>query len=390
MDFRGGAKFFSVLIFVLSAALFIPTLTYAQHYVQTNLVSDQTAEGANPADADLNNAWGLARSPGSPWWVSDNNTGLSTLYDGTGAKQGLRVIIQAPANDPNPAAPTGVVFNGSPTDFLVGGKSAHFIFATEDGTIAAWTGGLMAGIVVNHSPQAVYKGITTADVKGVHYLYVTNFRSGHVEVYDTNFNQVKFSDNEDPASTFTTDSFNDDSIPFGFAPFNIQNVGGSLIVTYAMQDGPRHDDVPGPGLGYVDIYSPAGKLQARLEHGPWLNAPWGVAWAPRDFGEFSNRLLIGQFGNGWIAAYNGFDGRFVGLMKTCGNPASCADQTILTIDGLWAIVFGNSATGVSGDNAGAAGPYNSLFFTAGPDHEMHGLFGTLTPANSELRDGDEE
>jgi uncharacterized protein (TIGR03118 family) len=379
MHFRSRIQFFPVLIL----ALFIPTATFAQHYIQTNLVSDTTG---NPPDGDLINPWGLARSTTSPWWVSDNNTGLSTLYDGTGAKLGLRVVIPAPAGDPNPAAPTGVVFNGSPTDFLVAPqKPALFIFATEDGTIAAWNFDTGAVLKVNHSPEAVYKGITTGDVDGVRFLYVTNFRTGQVEVYNSNFHRVEFADSK----FFSAESFDDDEIPFGYAPFNIQNIGGSLVVTYAKQNGARHDDVPGDGFGYVDVYSTAGKLEKRLEHGPWFNAPWGVVWAPRDFGEFSNRLLVGNFGSGWIAAFNGFDGKFIGFMKTFTDPVHQTGEQILTIDGLWAIAFGNSAIGVSGDQSGSAGPYNSLFFTAGPDHEMHGLFGTLTAVPTE-QDGDEE
>jgi uncharacterized protein (TIGR03118 family) len=360
--------------------LLAPTFTFAQHYIQTNLVSDGGVQGANPAqiDANLKNPWGLTRSGGSPWWVSDNNAGVSTLYNGAGVAQALIVKIPGPVGSPSDfvSAPTGVVNNGSPTDFLfvpaAGGAqtSAHFIFCTEDGTIAAWASGTVATLVVDNSKKptaregAVYKGCTSGDVGGQHFFYLANFRSGHVEVYDTNFNRARFSE----------ERFDDDQIPPGFAPFNVQNIGGSIFVTYAKQDAAKHDDVAGEGLGFVDIYSPAGKLEARLQHGPWLNAPWGVVWAPRDFGEFSNRVLVGNFGSGWIAAYNGFDGKFIGFMK---NP----DDSRTFIDGLWSLTFGNSAS---------AGPYNSLFFTAGPNDEQDGLFGTLTPVPAELADGDEE
>jgi hypothetical protein len=348
----------------LAAALSVPSLTFAQHYTQTNLLTDGAAVNPPPvittADGDLLNPWGIARSSGGPWWVSDNNSGLSTLYDGTGAKQGLRVVIPPPANGSSPAAPTGIVYNGSPTDFLLppaagmhAPVAAHFIFSTEDGTISAWSPASKAGpnaavLMVDNSDGgegAVYKGATTGDV------------------------------NEGDDSPFDASSFKDETIPSGFAPFNVQNIGGSLFVTYAMQDGPRHDDVPGAGLGYVDIYSTSGKLEARLEHGSWLNAPWGVVWAPRDFGEFSNRVLVGNFGSGQIAAYDGFDGKFIGLMKRPSGET-------LAIDGLWAIAFGNSSDG-------GAGPFNTLFFTAGINSERDGLFGTLTPVAAEL-DGDEE
>jgi uncharacterized protein (TIGR03118 family) len=360
--------------------LLAPTLTFAQHYIQTNLVSDGGVQGANPAqiDANLKNPWGLTRSGGSPWWVSDNNAGVSTLYNGAGAPQALIVKIPGPVGSPSDfvSAPTGVVNNGSPTDFLfvpaAGGAqtSAHFIFCTEDGTIAAWASGTVATRVVDNSKKptaregAVYKGCTSGDVGGQHFFYVANFRSGRVEVYDTNFNRARFSE----------ERFDDDQIPPGFAPFNVQNIGGSIFVTYAKQDAAKHDNLAGEGLGFVDIYSPAGKLETRLEHGPWLNAPWGVVWAPRDFGEFSNRVLVGNFGSGWIAAYNGFDGKFIGFMKN-------SDDSRTFIDGLWSLTFGNSAS---------AGPYNSLFFTAGPNAEQDGLFGTLTPVAAELADGDEE
>ena len=383
--------------FVCSAALLvalsIPTLTFAQHYTQTNLVSDQ-AGVALTTDPNLVDAWGMARSTTSPWWIADNGTGVSTLYTGAGTKEALTVTIPAPPTGTPPSAPTGAVFNGNPADFLLApGMPAKFMFDTEDGTIAGWNSGATAVLVVNKSPEAVYKGLTTGDVNGVTYLYATNFRSGHVEVYDTNFKPVKFDDTWDGLLGFfgfePQESFEDPTIPRDYAPFNIQNIGGSLFVTYAKQDRARHDDVAGEGFGYVDIYSTTGKLQARLEHGPWLNAPWGVVWAPRDFGKFSNRILVGNFGSGQIAAYNGFDGKFIGLMKTYTDPATLTGEKTLTIDGLWALTFGNSANGVSGTGSGNAGPYNSLFFTAGPDGETHGLFGTLTAIPTEQY-GDEE
>jgi uncharacterized protein (TIGR03118 family) len=156
-------------------------------------------------------------------------------------------------------------------------------------------------------------------------------------------------------------------IPQGFAPFNVQNIGGSLFVTYAKQDPSRHDDVGGDGNGYVEIFSPSGKHIGHLEHGPWFNSPWGVVWTPRDFGVFSNSILVGNFKSGWIAAFNGFSHRFIGFVKNPGN-------SLLTIDGLWSLTFGNGA---------AAGPSTTLFFTAGPEQETHGLFGTLTPVPTE-------
>jgi uncharacterized protein (TIGR03118 family) len=404
-----ASKFLNSRVALVSALALLPILTFAQdhnavnHYKQTNLVTDPNSGfSATFTDKQLQNPWGLARSTTSPWWVSDNAAGVSTLYDGTGAARPLVVTIPGPnGSDPKTfvASPTGVVFNGSPDFDLSPGDpktAAAFIFVTEDGTISAWAGGSAATLEVDHSANptpaegAVYKGATIGEFNGKRYLYVTNFRAGKVEVYDTNFHQVQLSgdDGEDKAE----EVFDDERIPKGFAPFNIQNIGGNLFVTYAKQDALRHDNVAGPGLGFVDLFSPSGKLLTRFEHGSWLNSPWGIVWTPRDFGEFSNDILVGNFGNGTIAAYNGFTGKFIGLMRD-------HDGNVISIDGLWALAFGNSAAGCpstppAGSNlpkCGAAGPYNSLFFTAGVNGEKDGLFGTLTPdpTTNELNEGDE-
>jgi len=394
-------------------------VTERGHYIQTNLVSDPSElVGKAPVhDPNLLNPWGLTRSPnGSPWWVGNNNSGTSTLYaiipPPVNAKPGTPPTA-APANflpDPHPdsngngitgldnfvmvpppgfapgtqSAPTGVVFNGSGTDFLLNkgtpaGLPAAFIFSTEDGTISGWNPGanvaagakppsVNAVLEVDNSDKgsknsAVYKGMTSGEIDGKKVLYVSNFRSGRVEVYDTNFRPVHLGD----------DAFDDDSIPRDFAPFNVQNIGGSIFVTYARQDAARHDPVLGDGGGFVDIFSTEGKLQGRLETG-WFNAPWGVVWTPRDFGEFSNTILVGNFRSGWIAAFNGFTKKFIDFVR---NP----DGSLVTIDGLWSLTFGNN---------GNAGSSDTLFFTAGGADELHGLFGTLTPVPAELGEGDEE
>ena len=371
----------------LFLALSFPSLTFAQHYTQTNLVTDMGGS-APVTDSNLKNAWGLSRSTGSPWWVSDNGTGVSTLYNIAGTTSTLAatvnplvVVIPPPNGSTSTSTPTGQVFNGSADFTLAPGIPALFIFVTEDGTISGWNPGFdpahpkNAVLKVDNSPNAVYKGVTTGDVDGVRYLYVANFRSGHIEIYNTNFKAVLSSNDHggEHHGIFSEESFDDGEIPEGYAPFNIQNIGGSLFVAYAKQNAARHDDVAGEGFGFVDIFSTTGKLEGRLEHGPWLNSPWGVVWAPRDFGEFSNRVLVGNFGSGQIAAFNGFTGKFIGLLQ---NP----DGTNLKIDGLWGLAFGNSAN---------AGPYNALFFTAGPNGEANGLFGALTAVGSE-QDGDEE
>ena len=409
-----AAKLLKSRVALVSAFAMLPVLTFAQapketnHYLQTNLVTDPNSGLSAPfTDKNLKNPWGMARSTGSPWWISDNNAGVSTLYSGTGVARALVVTIPgpngtfpctAPNTPPNcfVAAPTGVVFNGSPDFDLSPGEpttAAAFIFATEDGTISAWAGDSAATLEVDNSANptpadgAVYKGATIGELNGKRYLYVTNFRAGKVEVYDTNFHQVHLSGDDEQEGVFE-----DERIPSGFAPFNIQNIGGSLFVTYAKQTPDKHDDVAGPGLGFVDLYSPSGKLLTRFQHGSWLNAPWGIVWTPRDFGELSNKILVGNFGSGWIAAYNGFTGEFIDFMRD-------HNGKIVGIDGLWALAFGNSAAGCPSTpplnsglpKCGAAGPYNSLFFTAGPNGEMDGLFGTLTPdpAFNELNEGDE-
>jgi uncharacterized protein (TIGR03118 family) len=391
-------------VFALSLFL-LPAVTQAQHYKQTNLVSDITGM-APTIDPNLKNPWGLTRGAptpanpnGSPWWVGNNNSGTSTLYDGNGNPQKF-FPNPADPNNPNdtvnfitiPFAPktvppvgtaTGVVFNGSATDFLVAGPGTHalFIFATEDGTISAWNPGVNVGnsvIKVDNSDNgsangAVYKGMTSGEVGGKKFLYVANFRSGKVEVYDTNFIRMHFGEDAfDPDGDGDRDE--GDRIPHGFAPFNIQNIGGTLFVTYAKQDAARHDPVGGDSLGFVELFTPSGKHIGHLEHGPWMNAPWGVVWTTRDFGEFSNAILVGNFRSGWIAAFNGFTHKFIGFVLDSSKPTKP-----LFIDGLWSLTFGND---------GAAGPANTLFFTAGINNETDGLFGTITPTDG--LDGDEE
>ena len=334
------------------------TTTFAQRYNQTNLVSDQP--GLAPVtDPALVNPWGLAASTASPWWVSDNGTGLSTLYSGAGQKLSLEVTVPPPPGAAPPSTPTGIVFNGT-TDF--GG--AHFIFVTEDGTISGWTSGTNAVLKFTSPVKAVYKGATIAQNNGVNLLYVANFFNASVDVFDANY----------APATLPTGAFKDWSIPSGFAPFNVVNIGGRIFVTYAKQADGKEDEVDAPGLGMVDIYKPNGDLDLRLKRGRWLNAPWGVAIAPSGFSRENDRLLVGQFGSGVIATYDLRHGNFHGLLRgEHGRP--------IQIDGLWALVFGNGA---------AAGPLDSLFFTAGIDDENHGLFGTLTRIPREDNDGDDD
>lgn len=369
--------------FLLGSALFLlPSLTLAQHYTQTKLVSNTGNAPLN--DTNLQNPWGLVASPTSPWWVSNNADGTSTLYsiDATGAAHLIPInpapnefvnIPNAPSQTP-PGSPTGVMFNGSPTDFLLAtDKRAIFLFVTEDGTVQGWNPGVNAAsavITVDHSQVpdaangAVYKGATIAEIDGKRFILAANFRSAQVDVFDTNFKPVRISEH----------AFDDDEMPRDFAPFNIQGVGPNIYVTYAKQDAAKHDPLDGAGFGFVDVFDHHGRLLQRLQHGPWMNAPWGVVWATQHFGEFTNTILIGQFRGGNVSAFNPVTGRFLGNML---NP----DGSTLKIGGLWALRFGNDA---------AAGPATTLFFTAGPDHETNGLLGTLTPIAAEKGEDDEQ
>jgi len=331
----------------------------AQFYTQHNLVSD----GAVPADLtdpELVNAWGLVSSTTSPWWVSDNGTGLSTLYNGnTGAKVALTVTV--------PGAPTGVVFNGGP-GFVVSGSlgsgSARFLFASEDGTISGWNPsatGTSASVAVDESARgAVYKGLAIATTPDGDFLYATDFHNGTVDVFDSNFNPV-------PAD------FTDRRIPDGYAPFGIRAFENVILVTYAMQDADRHDDVPGQGHGFIDMFDTAGNLLRRVAQRGQLNSPWGLALAPANFGKFSGDLLVGNFGDGRINAYNPGESNEHSVFHHRGSLRSAEGEPIV-IDGLWALSFGNGAN---------AGPTNALFFTAGPFGEQHGLFGKLEAVTSE-------
>ena len=371
------------------AMFFLPILTPAQHYVQTNLVSNVSGR-APVTDPNLQNAWGLVASPTSPWWVSNNAGGTATLYSSATTPTTvvpLVVTIPNAPSQPAPGSPTGVMFNGTSTDFLLDPNNptshAIFLFVTEDGTVQGWNPGInlsVAIIKVDHSQVpnakngAVYKGATLAEIDGKHFLLAANFRSGRIDVFDSHFNPV--ASDED---AFDDDAFTDDQIPEGFAPFNVQGVGPNIYVTYARQDAARHDPVkPGdPGDGFVDVFNSHGRLLQRLEHGKWFNAPWGVVWATPNFGEFGNTILIGNFRGGNVSAFNPVTGRFIGNML---NP----DGTTLNIDGLWALRFGS---GIPHSNSA---PGSSLFFTAGPDNETNGLFGSLTPIPAELNEADEQ
>jgi uncharacterized protein (TIGR03118 family) len=380
-------------------ALIMGTTCFGQHYTQTNLVSN--ASGVAPVtDPQLINPWGISRGSGSPWWVSDNATGLSTLYNGAGAKQSLIVtILPADPNNKNKptGTPTGTIFNGSQTDFLLApSKPALFLFSTIDGTIAGWNptaAAALAVTVVKTTDGSSYTGLTSAFIDGRRYLYAANFTKGRVDVYDNAFQAVKLSkedfdqDSSDHNGHSTENSFVDESLPPFYVPFNVQAIGNDIVVTYALHEEGARFETDGPGLGFVDIYSSTGRLLRRLEHGDWLNAPWGVALAPLDFGRFSHDLLLGQFAgggesqsSGFIAAYDLATGKFDGLLQEAsGKP--------LAINGIWALSPGN----VSPNNSDAsAAPAAQIYFTAGPNHGSGGLLGYLTSVSTELTEGNDQ
>ncbi|HTV65123.1 MAG TPA: TIGR03118 family protein [Bryocella sp.] len=352
--FRMG--WIAALAILAIALLALPVA--AQSYQATILTSD-IANISNNTDPNLGNPWGLAASSSGPWWVNDNNTGLATLYNGSGVPQSLVVTIPSWTGS-GTGAPSGMVFNGTSDFQLATGDPAFFIFDTEDGTIQGWNPSVnpnTAIIEVNNFGSAVYKGLALASANGANYLYAANFFAGTVDVFDRTF----------APHSFGTNSFVDTTIPAGYAPFNVELIGNNLVVTYAKQDAQKMDDTPGPGFGYVDIFDTQGNLVRRLPHIVQMNAPWAIVLAPANFGAFSNALLIGNFGSGSIMAFNATTGQFIGLVL---DPALLP----MRIDSLWALEFGNG---------GSAGPTNVLFYTAGTFSETYGTFGTITPVSGQ-------
>jgi uncharacterized protein (TIGR03118 family) len=325
-------------------------------YQQTNLVSDQPGV-ARFTDPNLVNAWGIAYGPTSPFWIADNHTGVSTLYNGSGQPfpVGSPLVVTVPLPGGGTSSPTGLVFNGT-NDFVVseGGKSGPslFIFATEDGTISGWnpTVDLTHAILTvdNSASGAVYKGLAIGQNGSRNLIFATDFHNGKVDVFDTHFHWVK--------------SFTDRSLPPLYAPFGIRDIGGLLYVTFAKQKLPdKMDDQAGPHHGFVDVFTTGGTMVKRLISHGVLNSPWGLTLTPSDFGPFSNALLVGNFGNGTINAFDPHSGAFLGTLKDKHGKQ-------IVIDGLWGLIFGNGSL---------AGETDTLFFTAGPDDENHGLFGSI-------------
>jgi uncharacterized protein (TIGR03118 family) len=342
----------------------------ATEYRRVNLVSDLDGV-ARYTDPNLVNPWGIAVVPNSGRvWIADNGTGLSTIYSPSGTVQSLVVTIAPPAGSTNTAAPDGLVENSGGGFVVAEGTnsgSSLFIFSTEDGTVSGWNPAVDPAntiLLVDHSgSNSVYKGLAIAsDSSSNKFIFVTDFHNGVVEKYDANMNLV---------ATFT-----DSTLPSGYAPFGIQSINGKLFVTFAIQNAEKHDDVAGPGNGFVDIFDLNGNMLSQFAAHGTLNSPWGIALAPDGFGEFSGAVLVGNFGDGRINAFALADGTFLGqLTDVRGN--------VIAIDSLWGLAFNVPPTITVGhghhkvqiediDDLG-------LYFTAGIGGEGHGLFGIIKP-----------
>jgi uncharacterized protein (TIGR03118 family) len=330
-------------------------------YDVTRLTANLQDAAAN-LDPNLRNGWGLDASATSPWWVADNQTNKSTLYNASGMPFPTPVPLVVNV----PGAPTGLVFNRASSDFQVsaGGATlpAVFLFDGEGGEIRGWNPGVPPPPTSTDtevgfsSPGAIYKGLAIATNPAR--LYATDFHNARVDVFDGSFTPIN-----------TPGAFTDPNLPAGFAPFGIQNIGDQIFVTYAKQDADAEDDVAGQGLGFVDVFDRNGVLLDRVAQRGQLNAPWGLAMAPDDFGTYSGDLLVGNFGDGNI---NAFTQNANGTWRPAGQLRGADDHKPIKIDGLWALQFGHGAPN--------NGPQNTLFFTAGPNDESDGLFGSITAA----------
>jgi uncharacterized protein (TIGR03118 family) len=347
----------TALVAVAGAALALVALvpagaTTSTVYKQTNLVSDIPGV-ARTTDPNLVNPWGLAELPGLPLWVADNGSNMATVY--TGAQHGSPLTNVLTVGTPGGAATGQVANTGSQFMITVGQTSApaKFIFDSENGDIDAWSPTVVPSTPVLQVPHAVYKGLALGTIGSSSFLYATNFHAGTIDMFDGNFTMIPH-----------PGRFVDPMIPAGYAPFGIANIGGKLFVSYAVQDSHRHDDIAGVGHGFIDVYSLDGELLQRLvQHGD-LNSPWGMVMATPHFGQFSNDLLVGNFGDGFIHAYDPTTGNEVGMLT---NP----DGNAIQINGLWGLIYGDAS----------AGTPNTLFFSAGIGDESHGLLGTIVTSH---------
>jgi uncharacterized protein (TIGR03118 family) len=313
-------------------------------YQKTVLVADVDGFGAGRLDPTLVNAWGIAVAPSGPIWIASNHTSLTQVYNKAGATLIPPITISG-----GEGAPTGVVFNGT-SNFVVpdNGKPGRFIFAGEDGTLNAWNGGTSTFKVADQSAsEAVYKGLAMGSVGADTFLYATNFKNSKIDVFDKDYHLV------------TDKPFWDPTIPAGYGPFNIRNIGGWLYVTYAKLKGPdNEDDQSGPGNGFINIFDTKGVMIKRFASRGALNSPWGIIEGSLGISAIGNAIIVGNFGDGRINAFS-LEGEYLGHLNSNGGHA-------IEIDGLWALE----------NNVPGADP-NQIFFTAGPDDESHGLFGYL-------------
>lgn len=317
-------------------------------FLQTNLVSNVPGLAAN-LDANMKNPWGISHSATSPFWVSNQGSNNATLYNATTSAP-LPLVVSVPPTSPPPTGPTGQVFSNIGGNFLANGAPATFIFATLAGSIDAWNGSLgTTAMVVATTPSAVYTGLAIGNNGTSNFLYAANFAAGRIDVFNSSF-----------APATLPGAFTDPNLPAGYVPYNVQNLGGKLYVQYSQVDPNTHQAAAGAGLGVVNVFDTNGNFLQRLHSGDQLNAPWGIAIAPAGFGEFGGDVLVGNFGDGTINAFDPITGNFTGTLRDgSGNP--------IVNDGLWALDF----------RAGA-NP-NTLFLTAGINDEADGLFAAIQP-----------
>ncbi len=343
---------FGASVLMVSGCMSTDNSKTSNGFQQVNLVSDTAGFSAKNLDPDLLNAWGIAVGSGGTFWISDNHSGKSTLYDLNGNTQGAPVSI--PAGKDSVGSPTGAVFNAT-SDFQMpdGSGKALFIFAGEDGSLSAWNTGAAAKIVVDRSDSdAVYKGLALAADNGKNFLYAANFKGRAVDVFDASFHRD------------LTKAFRDSTLPADYGPFNIASIGANLFVAYAKLNPPdNHDDQAGAGNGFINEFKTDGTLIRRFLSGGELNSPWAMVSIPGMFGPFLDGIFVGNFGDGLIHVYDG-QGKLLGQVQDAGGRA-------IGNQGLWGLYY--SSVAVYG------GTTRKLFFTAGPDEESHGVFGYLAP-----------
>ena len=363
-DFVGTSRLRTCRQGLIFGLLFFsfPLAALAQSFAVNNLTADVPGAAAN-TDPNLVGSVGLSRGIIGKWWVPNSGSATATLYDGNGVESALIVNLPPVPGSSTPTRATGTVFTGGISGFNVSpGNPALFMFVTLEGTILGWNPNVdlfNAIVVVNRNGKASYTGMTTAEIGSAHYLYAVNALTERIEIFDINYHMVSLG----------RDAFEDAELPDGFFPFNLQNIGKDVVVTYHRRKAGEGDE----RQGWVAIFDASGHFISRLQPGPWLNAPWGVTLAPQDYGEFTHMLLVANHGSGQISAFDPFSGKFVGYMLD-------SNGNVISIDGLWALAF---ADGGIADFTSVMGPYNACYFTAGRQMGQHGLFGSLIQVDTD-------